>query len=64
MNAAAEFGHRVVRGQGHQYADASHPLRLLRACREWPNDRRTSNSSDEVASPHCLPKTQDCADIG
>jgi hypothetical protein len=22
MNAAAEFGHRVVRGQGHQYADA------------------------------------------
>jgi hypothetical protein len=39
MNAAAEFGHRVVRGQGHQYADAPHPLRLLRACREWPNDR-------------------------
>jgi hypothetical protein len=32
MNAAAEFGHRVVRGQGHQYADAPHPLRLLRAC--------------------------------
>jgi hypothetical protein len=48
MNAAAEFGHRVVRGQGYQYADAPHPLRLLRACREWPNDRRTSNSSESA----------------
>jgi len=43
MNAAAEFGHRVVRGQGHQYADAPHPLRLLarvpRVAKRPPNQQ-------------------------
>jgi hypothetical protein len=61
MNAAAEFGHRVVRGQGHQYADAPHPLRLLRACGQTTTEPAIPL---KVASPHCLPKTQDCTDIG
>jgi hypothetical protein len=43
------------RGCGQDYADAPHPLALLRACRAWPKHRRRRRASkerDELASSH------------
>jgi hypothetical protein len=34
------------------YADAPHPLRLLRTCRERPCDRRTAEKRNELTPPH------------
>src|SRR5260370_13760105 len=37
-------------------ADAPHFSGLLRACRERPRSRRSSNSRNKIASSHCLPR--------
>src|SRR5262249_25884595 len=42
---------RIVRGGAHQHADASHPLRLLRARRERPRGR-AAEQRDEIAPPN------------
>ena len=43
---------RIVRGCGHEHADAPHPLGLLRARRERPRRRRAAEQRDELAPPH------------
>jgi hypothetical protein len=45
---------RIIRGRGHQHADAPDPLALLRACREWPHGRRASEHRDELAASHSI----------
>src|SRR5258706_8276198 len=40
---------RIVRGRMHQYADAAHPLRLLRARREWPHNSRAAKRGYEFS---------------
>jgi hypothetical protein len=39
-------------GIRHQHADPPRSVRLLRARRHWPRDRRTAKSRDELASLH------------
>src|ERR1051325_2398311 len=46
---------RIVRGCGHQHADAPYPLVLLGACGEWPGGRRCAEIPDEVAPSHARP---------
>src|SRR5262249_24788753 len=41
------------RGRAHEHADASHPLRLLRARRERPR-RRAAEQRNELAPPHSI----------
>ena len=43
---------RIVRGRGHEHADAPHPLGLLRARRERPRAAAPPSSRDELAPPH------------
>ena len=43
---------RIVRGCGHEHADAPHPLGLLRARRERPRGRRAAEKRDELAPLH------------
>ena len=43
---------RIVRGRGHEHADAPHPLGLLRARRERPRRRRAAEQRDELAPSH------------
>src|SRR5262245_887475 len=43
---------RIALRPAHQYADAPHPLRLLRARRERPCDSRAAGQRDELA-PTC-----------
>src|SRR5262249_30811718 len=52
-NDAGRCG-RVVRGCGHEHADAPHPLGLLRAARERPRGYRAADERDEVAAPHSI----------
>ena len=40
---------RIVRGAGHEHADAPHALGLLRARRERPRGRRAAEQRDELA---------------
>ena len=40
---------RVTFGVWNQYADATHAIRLLRACGKWPRDSRAAENRDEVA---------------
>src|SRR5215471_20100711 len=40
---------RIVRGCGHDYADAPHPFALLRPHRERPSRRRATEHRDELA---------------
>jgi len=44
--------------RAYKHADAPHPLALLRACRERPCRRRTTNQLDELASSHGLPSVR------
>jgi hypothetical protein len=46
---------RIVRGQIHERADASHPIALLRARRERPRNRRAAKQCDELAASHIAP---------
>jgi hypothetical protein len=43
---------RIVRGRGEEYADAPHPLGLLRAGGEGPSSRRAAEEGDELAPSH------------
>jgi hypothetical protein len=43
---------RIVRCERREHADAPHPLRLLRTCRERPCDRRTAEKRNELTPPH------------
>src|SRR6266487_1772802 len=36
----------------HQHCDPAHPVGLLRACRERPQDRRAAEKSDELSPLH------------
>jgi hypothetical protein len=45
----ASLGFRIIRGRGHEHADAPHPLGLLRACRKRPC-RRAAEQRDELTS--------------
>jgi hypothetical protein len=49
-NAGLCFG--IVLGEPMQEYDAPHPLRLLRARRNRPCDRRAAEKRDELAPPH------------
>src|SRR5262249_60340653 len=40
----------IVFSVPHKHADASHPLALLRARRQWPR-RRTADERDDLAPP-------------
>ena len=40
---------RIVRGDGHEHADAPHAFALLRARRERPRRRRAAEQRDELA---------------
>jgi hypothetical protein len=40
----------ISRREGHEHPDTTHALRLLRACRERPGDRRAADERDELAS--------------
>jgi hypothetical protein len=46
---------RIVRGCGQEYADAPHPLGLLRPRSQRPRDRRAAEKRDELAPPHVPP---------
>jgi hypothetical protein len=48
---------RIIRGCGQEYADAPHAFGLLRPCRERPSRRRTTDKRDELAPPHCRPRS-------
>ena len=45
--------YRILFALGHKYADAAHPLRLLRPRHYWP-DRRSTNSTENIPPPHAL----------
>jgi hypothetical protein len=47
----------VALGKGHQDADASHWLGLLRACRERPS-RCAAEKANELTSPHIRTQAQ------
>src|SRR5262245_62055390 len=47
----AGLSFRIVRSYVHKHADASHPLALLRPCRERPR-RRAPEQRDELAAFH------------
>src|SRR5262249_6418412 len=46
----ARLSFRIVRGQIHQHANATHPLALLRPRRERPGCRRAAEQCDELAA--------------
>ena len=51
----AGLSFRVVHGQIHEHADASHPLRLLCACSERSTGHCAAEKRDELASSHSRP---------
>src|SRR5262249_2865576 len=60
----AGFVFGIVRYSGHEYPDAPHALRLLRACGERPRCRRAAEQRDELAPVHsitssALPSSED-----
>jgi hypothetical protein len=48
----AELSFPVTLGLADEYGDPPHALRLLRARRQGPGDRRAAEQGDELASPH------------
>ena len=52
---------RIVRGCGQEHADAPHPLGLLRARRERPRRRRTTQNTEKFPPPHVRPQAQETA---
>src|SRR5262245_36449008 len=56
---------RIALRPAHQYADAPHPLRLLRARRERPCDSRAAEQCDELASFHSIiSSASNCIEFG
>src|SRR5262249_12406489 len=45
---------RIVRGQVHEHADATHPASLLRVHRERPRARCAAEQGDELATLHSI----------
>ena len=43
------FDYRVVLIHRHEHADATYPLILLRAYRNWPGAGRSTEQCDEIA---------------
>src|SRR5262245_23154911 len=44
----------IVRIPRHEHTDPPHPLRLLRARREWPRGRRSADQRYELAALHSI----------
>ena len=57
----AGLGFPIVRGRGHEHADAPHPLALLRARRERPRCRRATKNTEKFPPPHVRPQAQEMA---
>src|SRR5262249_22020495 len=55
---------RIVRGGAHQHADASHPLPLLRARRDWPGGRAAEQSDELAALHHSITSSARASSIG
>src|SRR5262249_38575438 len=51
-SGVADLCLRIVRGVGHEGADAPHALALLRARRKRPRGSSTAEQRDELASPY------------
>ena len=50
---------------GKEYADAPHPLGLLRACCQRPCGRRATQERDELAPPHSITSSaRSSSDVG
>ena len=54
---------RIVCREGHEHADAPHPLALLRARRERPC-RRAAEKRDEGAAPHSITSSAVASSVG
>src|SRR5262245_49186943 len=56
--ALAEGVDNPLQRTGHEVTDPGHSRRLLRACREWPRNRRrrrrAAEKRDELAPPHSI----------
>ena len=52
----AGLSFRIVRGRGHQHANAPHPLGLLRARRERPR-RCAAQQANELTPSHSRPSS-------
>src|SRR5262249_39202367 len=50
----ARLSFSIVGDGIHEHADPSHPLRLLRPCRERPCRRRADKQRDKVAALHSI----------
>jgi hypothetical protein len=50
---------RIIRGRGHQHADAPHPAGLLRSRRYWPHGRCAAKQRNELAPP-CMTRKEHC----
>src|SRR5262249_26231007 len=55
---------RIVCGEGHEHADATHPLALLRTCRERPRPRRTAEQRYELAAFHSITSSARASSAG
>ena len=55
---------RVVRCLAHKYANAPHPLGLLRPRRERPRRRRAAEKRDELAPPHSITSSARASNVG
>src|SRR5262249_25678879 len=53
-SGVADLCLRIVRGVGHEGADAPHALALLRPRRERPRNHRATEQRDELAPPHSI----------
>src|SRR5262249_2275839 len=57
----AGLSFRIVCGEGQEHADATHPIKLLRARREWPCGCCAADKRDELAPSHVLLSTRSVA---
>jgi hypothetical protein len=53
----AGLKYRIVRGGGHEHANPSHPVSLLRTRCERPYDRCAAKKRDELAPLHVRPRS-------
>src|SRR5262249_53129254 len=59
----ASLPFRIVSGQVHEHADATNPIGLLRARREWPRSR-AAEKRDELASSHSITSSARASSVG
>src|SRR5262249_60414025 len=55
---------RIAAGGVHAPADAPHPFALLRACRERPCCRRSTEQLDELAPSHSITSSARASSVG